>query len=51
MNAKDDEENANSDSGDAPAKPQKWSFGVLNDRETDEVPGECRRSSTKKSSF
>ena len=28
-------------------KPEKWSLGVLNDKETDEVPGEqpCRHSS------
>ena len=25
------------------ANPERWSMGVLNDRETEEVPGECRR--------
>jgi len=28
-----------SDFGDALKKPEKWSMGVLNDTETDEVPG------------
>ena len=23
------------------ARPPKWSLGVLNDKETDEVPGRC----------
>jgi len=28
-----------SDGEDAQKKPEKWSMGVLNDRDTDEVPG------------
>jgi len=29
-----------SDTEEAQKKPEKWSMGVLNDRDTDEVPGQ-----------
>lgn len=32
--------NSQTDSEDSLKRPAKWSLGILNDRETDEVPGE-----------
>lgn len=34
-----------SDAEDAQKRPEKWSMGVLNDRETDEVPGKRMQES------
>jgi len=32
--------NSQTDSEDSLKRPAKWSLGILNDRETDEVPGQ-----------
>lgn len=37
---KDKEGKLHSDSEESIKRPEKWSLGILNDRETDEVPGE-----------
>lgn len=34
---------------DVKAKPAKWSLGILNDKETDEVPGSCSHHNSKAS--